>query len=119
MTPATTTRIAFNRVGDLPAPAGHPAPKLFLLWGEGQGEVVIASVKGPDYKWPPTYSFTPMVSGWTDWSAVGWEDCEFGTATFEASGPDGARYRWEARFSHDGDPRREFWGACFSVPERV
>lgn len=117
---ASTARIAFNRVGSLPTPEGVPAPQIFLLWGsEAKGDVPVISDEGPDHKWQPAYSFSPMGSVWSEWSATGWEDCEVGSAVIEATGPDGLRYRWEAAFAHDGDPRLEFWGARFSAPVRV
>jgi len=112
-------RIAFNRVGRLPAPEGLPEPQIYLLWREQPGTVTMTAAEGTDPKWPPTYSFTPMGKSWTDWTADGWEDCEVGTGTFRATGPDGNRYQWEVHFCHDGPPQMEFWGAVFEPPTKL
>ena len=117
----TTTRqadgIRFGAVGNLPAPEGHEAPQLYLLplWGDQKGSVRVNPRKPTDY--PPSYSFTPLKPAyWTDWQAIGWEDCEMGTATLSATAPNGDRYRWEVILCHDGDPAREFWGATATEP---
>ena len=105
-------KIRFGAVGNLPAPDGHEAPQIYLLplWGNQKGSVSVKPLKPTDY--PPSYSFTPMKPAyWTNWQAIGWEDCEIGTATLRATAPNGDRYRWELKLGHDGDPAREFWGA--------
>ena len=52
---------------------------------------------------------------WSEWKAFAWEDCEVGMGTISARTPEGERFTWTVRFSHDGDPSLEFWGAAFDI----
>lgn len=63
------------------------------------------------------YSFQPMKPDyWYDWSAVGWEDCEIGRCTLEATALNGERFSWRVEFAHDGNPKLELWGAYIHEP---
>jgi len=114
-------RIKFGAVGDLPAPEDCPAPQIFLCLYHPifkvsrKGAVAFKDEDDPSKDTP--YTFTPMKPQyWTDWSGTAWEDCEVGAGSISAATPDGTRYTWAVKFSHDGDPALEFWGATFSEP---
>ena len=115
-------RIKFGAVGDLPAPDGHPAPQIFLCPYHPIYEVPRKGLpfKNQDDQSKDTrYTFTPMKPKyWSEWKATAWEDCEVGMGTMSARTPDGERFTWTVRFSHDGDPSLEFWGAKFDPPTR-
>ena len=115
------TRIRFNRVGTLPAPDGHEAPQVFLpsfhpvFMTEERASLVVRDERNPERQL--AYSFHPMKPNyWHDWTAVGWEDCEIGRCTLEATAPNGQRFSWNVSFAHDGNPRLEFWGAEIQPP---
>ena len=117
MDAATTVnkRIPFKAVGNLPAPDDLPAPTIFVPFYHPFGKVDYGSVRVMDEdhsERKTNYSFTPMnpQDGWTEWMAIGWEDCEIGRITVSARGPNKKTYLWDILIAHDGDPRREFWG---------
>ena len=115
------TSIAFDRVGSLPVPVDADAPTIYLVsWGSNEGKIKVSSSEGPEYRWQPTYSFTPMTDPktlkWDNWSATGWEDCEIGEIIIQALYSDGRRFTWKAELVHDGDPRYSFWGAHVDEP---
>ena len=113
-------RIKFGAVGDFPAPTGHPSPQIFLCPYHPIFEVTRKGLPFKDENDPSQdtrYTFTPMKPQyWSEWKAFAWEDCEVGTGTISARTPEGERFTWAVRFSHDGDPRLEFWGASFDIP---
>lgn len=118
------SRIAFNRIGTLPAPEGHEAPQLFLapfhpvFMGTARASLVARDERDSDQELG--YSFQPMKPDyWHNWSAVGWEDCEIGRCTLEATSPNGQRFSWSVKFAHDGNPNLEFWGAYITDPTPV
>ena len=81
MDAATTTRIAFKAVGLLPAPDDLPAPMIFVPMFHPFGRTEYGSVRVMDEDHSDrktNYSFTPInpQDGWTEWMAIGWEDCE-------------------------------------------
>ena len=115
MDAATTTRIPFKAVGNLPAPDGLPEPTIFVpmfhpIWGCEYGSVRVMEEDHCDRQ--TNYSFKPMnpQDGWTEWMAIGWEDCEVGRITVSGRGPNKKNYLWDIFIAHDGDPHREFWG---------
>ena len=115
------SKLRFKAVGDLPAPAGHPAPQIFLCpyhpVFETDRKGAIAFRDEDDESKDTPYTFTPMKPDyWHSWTAIGWEDCEVGHGWISACTPDGERFSWEVRFQHDGPPELEFWGACFGEP---
>lgn len=118
------SRIAFNRIGTLPAPEGHEAPQLFLapfhpvFMGTARACLVVRDEQDSDRELG--YSFQPMKPDyWHNWSAVGWEDCEIGRCTLEATSLNGERFSWSVEFAHDGNPNLEFWGAYITDPTPV
>jgi len=115
------SRIAFNRVGTLPAPEGHEAPQVFLApfhpvcMTNPRASLVVRDEN--DSQRELAYSFQPMKPEyWHDWSAAGWEDCEIGRCVLEATSPNGERFSWSVQFAHDGNPKLEFWGAYIDAP---
>ena len=115
------TMLRFKAVGDLPAPAGHPAPQIFLCpyhpFFEVDRKGALAFRDETDESKDTAYTCTPMKPDyWHSWTAIAWEDCEVGHGWISACTPDGERFSWEVSFQHDGDPRLEFWGARFGEP---
>ena len=117
MDAAITVRqeIPFKAVGNLPAPDDLPAPTIFVpmfhpFFGCEYGSVRVMDEDHSDLQ--TNYSFTPMnpQDGWTEWMAIGWEDCEIGRITVSGRGPNKKTYLGDIFIAHDGDPHREFWG---------
>lgn len=119
--PSRLSKLRFNAVGNLPAPAGHPAPQIFLcpyhlLYATSRKGAVAFRDESDDTK-DTSYTFTPMKPRyWHSWTAYGWEDCEVGHGWIRAWTPKGVLFRWEVDFYHDGTPELEFWGAVFGEP---
>ena len=121
-------RIKFGTRGNLPAPTGHPSPQIFLcsyhpIFESDFNRKLLRCRMGlpfkneEDHSKDTRYIFFPTKPlYWSDWKAFAWEDCEVGMGTISARTPGGKRFAWTVRFSHDGDPRLEFWGASFDIP---
>ena len=102
--------LRFKAVGDLPAPAGHPALRsscaLITQFFEVDRKGAIAFRDEHQDSKDTAYTFTPMKPQyWHSWTALAWEDCEVGHGWISACTPDGERFSWEVSFAHDGDPR--------------